>query len=108
MDTATADPIIAAACSSAGTILVTHDIDFRGVAKRMQVSQRAYRNNLHRVLMRCPEPRSAQRMIEVLPFIELVWSRLDGTKPLTVDVTDVAVRIEHCWIHPPWVREGGT
>lgn len=35
----TADPVIAMACAKSGHVLVSHDNDFRGIAKRLKVSQ---------------------------------------------------------------------
>jgi hypothetical protein len=101
MDTTTVDPVVAAACVNSGHVLVTHDGDFKRNARAMNVTQRAYKESLDRIVMECPEPRSAQRLMEVLPFIELAWTRKDKGKPLSVVVTDVAIRIYQCWEHPP-------
>jgi predicted nuclease of predicted toxin-antitoxin system len=79
MDTITADPIIAVACSQTGNVLVSHDTDFRTLSKRLGITQRQYHNSLHRIQMRCPEPHSAQRITAALSLIEYEWTHLTGS-----------------------------
>lgn len=69
----TKDPVIAVACAEGGLVLVSHDNDFKGVAKRLEVSQRQYRK-LHRIDLRCEEPESATRITELMSLIEHEWS----------------------------------
>src|SRR5882672_6758316 len=64
MDTKTADPVIAVACSQHGQVLVSHDGDFRDLSKRLKITQRQYRTKLHRIQMECPEPNAANRILE--------------------------------------------
>ncbi|MHB1951510.1 MAG: DUF5615 family PIN-like protein [Acidiferrobacteraceae bacterium] len=73
MATTTADPIIAVACSQSGHVLVSHDKDFRKVAKRLNITQRQYQESLHRILLACPEPTDAARLTDALSLIESEW-----------------------------------
>ena len=38
------DPLVALACVQSGQVLVSHDNDFRDIARRLQVTQRDYRS----------------------------------------------------------------
>ncbi|NJR72140.1 MAG: DUF5615 family PIN-like protein [Gammaproteobacteria bacterium] len=58
MPTNTKDPVVAVACSTAGHVLITHDSDFRATAGRLQITQRQYREGLHRIR---PRDRRADR-----------------------------------------------
>lgn len=93
MDTKTADPVIAVACAQSGHVLVSHDPDFKAIAKRLKITQRQYHNSLHRVHMRCPEPRSAQRIRDALSLIEFEWTLVQEDRPVVIEITDVAIRI---------------
>jgi predicted nuclease of predicted toxin-antitoxin system len=72
MLTTSPDPIVAIACAENSQVLVSHDNDFKAVAKRLQMSQRQYRR-LHRVDLRCFEPEGAQRMLDAMSLIEHEW-----------------------------------
>jgi predicted nuclease of predicted toxin-antitoxin system len=89
------DPVIAVACSTSGHVLVTHDNDFRGggAAKRLGLSRREYRTKLHRIQMRCEEPRSARRIKDAMSLIEHEWQLLDGTRPIDIEIRDGVIRI---------------
>lgn len=93
MDVATVDPVIAAACAQNGHVLISHDGDFRQIAKRLLISQRTYQKLLHRIQMRCPEPNSAVRIMDALALIEFEWARLAAEKPLVIDITATSIRI---------------
>lgn len=93
MDTRTADPIIAVACVQSGHVLVSHDSDFRGVSRRLGISQREYRTSLHRIQMRCPEPRAAHRISEALSLIEFEWLQIQPVRPMVIEISDVAIRV---------------
>lgn len=95
MLTDTTDPVIAVACSCSGHVLVTHDNDFRGAgaAKRLGITQREYRTKLHRVQLRCEEPRSAKRLQAALSVIEHEWDILDGSRPLVIEIRDDIIRL---------------
>lgn len=93
MDTRSADPVIAVACAANGQVLISHDTDFRALSKRLQITQRQYRDNLHRIIMRCPEPNSATRIMAALKLLEFEWDNkpLDGL--LCVEISDAQIRV---------------
>ena len=93
MATRTADPIIAVACSRSGNVLVSHDNDFRQIAKRLEITQRQYRTSLHRIQLRCPEPNSAKRMKETLALIESEWLLIRPERPMVIEIRDQSIRI---------------
>lgn len=93
MLTTTADPVIAVACSRHGQVLVSHDNDFRQVAKRLNITQRQYRSTLHRVQLCCPEPNGAERLREAMALIESEWLLVTPNRPMVIDVHDHAFRI---------------
>lgn len=93
MDTKTPDPIIAVACAQSGHVLVSHDGDFRAIAKRLQITQRQYQRTLHRIQLRCPEPEGAARMRDALSLIEYEWARLSGERPMVIEISSVAIRV---------------
>jgi predicted nuclease of predicted toxin-antitoxin system len=93
MDVTTVDPVIAAACAQNGHVLISHDGDFKQIAKRLLITQRDYRTLLHRIQMRCPEPDSAARIIDALPLIEFEWARLVVGKPLVIDIAAACIRV---------------
>ena len=72
--TDTADPIVAQVRQAAGKVLVSHDKDFKAIAKRVNATQREYREALHRIALRCDEPDSARRIEEAMDFIEHEWA----------------------------------
>jgi hypothetical protein len=74
----TKDPVIAIACSQGGQVLVSHDNDFKEIAKRLQVSQRQYRG-LHRIKLSCFEPESANRIADLMSLVEHEWSAAIAT-----------------------------
>lgn len=93
MPTETSDPVIAVACSHSGQVLVTHDNDFRQLAKRLNISQRQYQNKLHRIQLRCPEPRSAKRIEEVMSLIEGEWLLVRPDRPMQIELREGLIRI---------------
>lgn len=93
MDTRTADPVIAVACAQSGHVLVSHDSDFKAIAKRLQITQRQYHSRLHRVHMRCPEPHSAQRIADALSLIEFEWTLVREDRPMVIEISDAAIRV---------------
>lgn len=94
MATRTADPIIAIACSRSGHVLVSHDKDFREIAKRLQITQRQYRSKLHRVQLSCFEPKSAIRIKESLSLIEFEWQLMDGQRQMVIEIRNSCIRTE--------------
>jgi predicted nuclease of predicted toxin-antitoxin system len=93
MDTDTADPVIAVACAQAGQVLVSHDPDFRRISRDLRITQRQYRNSLHRIQLRCPEPNGAQRIVAALSLIEFEWGLVQPNRPMVIEITDVAIRV---------------
>lgn len=94
MATDSKDPLVALACSKAGQILVTHDQDFRDLAKRLKVTARQSRDDLHRILLRCPEPQSATRIREHLSLIESEWKIAKARKDrLCLEIFERFIRI---------------
>jgi Domain of unknown function (DUF5615) len=93
MPTDTKDPVIAVACSSSGHVLITHDTDFKTAARRLQLTQREYREGLHRVLMRCPEPVGAKRLALAMNIIELEWIRTTASQPLNIEIHEHSIRV---------------
>lgn len=88
MPVRTVDPVIAIGCSHSGHVLVTHDNDFRQIAKRMQITQRAYRKRLHRLQLACLEPNAAKRVKEALSLVEEEWRLNDGTRPMVIELRE--------------------
>lgn len=86
MLTDTADPVIAAACSRNGHVLVSHDGDFRSAAPRLKITHRQYRESLHRIILRCPEPEDVVRLTEALPLIEREWESLKDGRQMIIEV----------------------
>lgn len=91
----TSDPVIAAACSLSGDVLVTHDGDFRGrdAAKRLGLTRKQYQNKLHKVQLRCLEPSSARRIQEAMSLIEHEWLLIQPDRPMVLEIRDEVIRI---------------
>ncbi len=86
LDADTVDPIIAVACERSGQVLVTHDTDFRQAAKLLKITQRQYQNSLHRIMLRCPEPDSARRILEGLSLIEAEWELAVPERAMVIEI----------------------
>ena len=86
MDIESPDPVIAVACARHGQVLVSHDTDFRDISRRLGITQRQYRNSLHRIHLGCPEPSSAQRIKEALSLIEAEWLLTGPDKPMVIEI----------------------
>jgi hypothetical protein len=89
----TKDPIIGFACSKTGHVLVTHDKGFRGTAQRLHVSQALYREQLHRIVMRCFEPNDVQRLASCMSLIEAELALITGDRPLFIEIFDGAIKV---------------
>lgn len=89
----TKDPVIAFACSRAGHVLVTHDKDFRATAKRLNITQRQYRAELHRIIMRCRFPQGVKRLTEYMETIETEWRDQKPGRPLFIELFDKTIKI---------------
>jgi predicted nuclease of predicted toxin-antitoxin system len=93
MPTETEDPVIEVACSRSGQVLVTHDKDFRTATKRLGISRREYAHKLHRIQLRCEEPRSASRIEDTMSLIEHEWLLIRPDRPMIIEVLDEIIRI---------------
>ena len=93
MDVKTVDPVIAVACSRNGQVLVSHDNDFRHISKRLGITKRQYRNSLHRINLRCPEPSSKKRILKALSLIEAEWRLIESDKPMVIEINKDSIRI---------------
>ena len=92
MERGTPDPVIAVACSRNGQVLISHDNDFRHVAKRLNITQRQYRKSLHRILLRCPEPTSSKRVMDALSLIEAEWKLIQDGQPMVIEINSGSIR----------------
>lgn len=92
MDPDTPDPIILVACSKTGQVLITHDKDFKTLAKRLNITQRQYQNVLHRIQLRCSEPESASRIMDALLLIEAEWRLVKKDRPMVIEITSNAIK----------------
>lgn len=94
MATDSKDPLVALACANAGQVLVTHDRDFRDLAKRLNITRKQYHNRLHRLQLMCDEPLSAQRLKECIKLVESEWKLAkQRSKPLVVELYNHFIRI---------------
>jgi hypothetical protein len=88
----TKDPLIALACMESSHVLVSHDNDFREIAKRLQTSQKHYHKLLHRVDLRCFEPEAAKRIASVMALIESEWLLANERKePMVIEIRDSTI-----------------
>jgi hypothetical protein len=93
MPTDTKDPVVVVACTESARILVSHDKDFKQIAKTLSVSKKKSKK-LHRIALCCPEPAAAARIKEALSLIEWEWSRCGrGKTQLSIEITNVAIKV---------------
>lgn len=94
MATDTKDPLVALACAKGGHVLVSHDNDFREIAKKLNVSQNQYHLKLHRLDLQCSEPNAAARLAEMIKLIESEWLiAKKRNAPMVIQIRDKSVRI---------------
>lgn len=95
MLTESEDRVVGAACVAGGHILVSCDSDFKAIAKRFNVTKRTYREQLHKIALRCDEPLAAKRLSEAMSIVEHEWALvLAGREvPLSIELTNHAIRI---------------
>jgi hypothetical protein len=95
MPSDTKDPVIAVACTKGGQVLVTHDTDFKAIAKRLKITKRAAREHLHRIQLGCYEPDGAKRMAEAMSLIESEWLLATASdRALSILIRDTSIRTE--------------
>lgn len=90
------DRVIAVTCAESGHVLVSHDNDFKAIAKRFQITQSQYHKLLHRIDLRCDEPLGARRISEAMSIIEHEWLLVckGGREfPMVIQISNVAIRI---------------
>ena len=88
----TKDPIVALVCMESSHILVSHDTDFREIARRIQTTQKQYQKLLHRVDLRCEEPNAAGRIAEAMPLLEAEWLLATARNlPMVVEIRDSTI-----------------
>jgi len=78
LPTDSADPLVATTAETLGAILVSVDRDFKRIAPHIPKGMRARFKGLSRISIECSEVQAAQRVREVMPFIELAWQRAQG------------------------------
>lgn len=93
MDKQSPDQVILVACSRNGHVLVHHDNDFKQLSKQLSISKRQYRNSLHRIHLRCPEPESAQRIRDALTLIEAEWVYPRMDTPMVIEIASHSIRV---------------
>lgn len=64
------DPLVATVCQELNAVLVSFDGDFQRIAPRIPHGQRRRFRKLSRIWMRCGEPNAAQRLGDVLAFVQ--------------------------------------
>ncbi|KPN16975.1 hypothetical protein AO715_02485 [Xanthomonas sp. Mitacek01] len=75
-------------------MLVSHDNDFKQIAKKLNITQRQYRLKLHRLHLKCLEPFAAQRIKEAMSLIESEWQiAKQRDEPMVIEIHDKAIRI---------------
>ena len=89
-----ADPVIAVACAQSGHVLVSHDNDFKAIAKRLQITQGDYHRRLHRVDLRCLEPEGSKRIAEAMSLIEHEWQVAHHRgHPMVIEIRTSLIRV---------------
>lgn len=75
LPTDSADPLVATTAETMGSILVSIDRDFKRIAPHFPKGTRARFKSLSRVSVECSEIQAAQRIRDVMPFLELAWQQ---------------------------------
>ena len=74
--------------------MVTHDNDFKSIAKRFQLTRNEYRNKLHRIDLNCFEPDGARRIAEAMSLIEHEWDLVRALDvPMVIEIKDTLIRV---------------
>ena len=91
--TGSKDPLVCVAAEANDAILVAHDADMRGLAKRYGVTNGRFKR-LSLIKLSCTEPRAVDRLREALSLIEHEWevSRRMAARRLFVEVSKDVIR----------------
>lgn len=91
--TGSKDPLVCVAAEANDAILVAHDADMRGLAKRYGVTNGRFKR-LSLIKLSCTEPRAVDRLREALSLIEHEWevSRTMAARRLFVEVSKDVIR----------------
>lgn len=91
--TGSKDPLVCVAAEANDAILVAHDADMRGLAKRYGVTNGRFKR-LSLIKLSCPEPRAVDRLREALSLIEHEWevSKTMAARRLFVEVSKDVIR----------------
>jgi predicted nuclease of predicted toxin-antitoxin system len=90
------DQLVAAAAEEDGSILVSHDRDFRRIAPRVMDGQQRRFRRLSIVHMDCAAPRIVQRLVYNLPVIAF---ELEERRHMRDGRLIIAIRTEMVHIH---------
>lgn len=91
----TKDPLVALACANGGHVLVTHDNDFRAISKRLNITQKRFQKMLHRVDLKCLEPRAAERLRLAMSLIEAEWLlSKEQNVPMVIQIFETSIRVQ--------------
>ena len=88
------DDLVAAMVVAAGEILITHDKDFKQLARRAGVARRHF-DRLDLIKLSCAEFDAAKRLTAFMSLIEHEWryTRAHGMR-MFLDIGAVALRVE--------------
>ena len=86
------DYLVATVSQLYNAVLVTHDGDFKQLAKRLTISNHRFRR-LSRISLRCSEPRAAARMRDALSLIVHEWTLAQGQrdKRIIISLADTVI-----------------
>lgn len=77
----------------AGHILITHDSDFRRIARDLDLTQRESSEHLHKVQLRCDYAIAAARVASAIELIEFEWERRTPGRPLRIAITKDQIQV---------------
>lgn len=91
--TGSKDPLVCVAAEANDAILVAHDADMRGLAKRYGVTNGRFKR-LSLIKLSCPEPRAVDRLREALSLIEHEWgvSTSKAARRIFIDIGKDVIR----------------
>lgn len=91
--TGSKDPLVCVAAEANDAILVAHDADMKGLAKRYGVSNGRFKR-LSLIKLSVPEPRAVDRLREAISLIEHEWeiSETKAARRLFIDIMKDVIR----------------